>query len=128
MTSDDFYVTINNVEFRCLTDLNIAYNKLWSENTGRTYDEGEFMGTIIGIFPKLGIEFAPRTALELKNLLDVCNTARQVVQWYNPQFMQKVTSVFYSNDLSVNLKKALSGDYDRVPVNFIANKRQGGGG
>lgn len=124
MNSNYFKVTINDVLFDCLTDLNIEYNKLWGEDTGRTYDEGEFMGTLVGIFPKLGIEFAPRTAQELSDLLTVCNTGRQVVQWYNPQFMKMVTAVFYSNDVKVSMKKALSGDYDRLPINFIATKKQ----
>lgn len=125
LLSSDFTVVINGASFNCLTDLNIEFNKLWSENTGRTYKDGAFAGTLVGIFPKLAIEFAPRTANELSSLITECNKARQVIQWYNPQFKNKVTTQFYANDFSVSLTKALSGDYDRLTVNFISTNRQG---
>lgn len=123
MKSSDLTLTINGLEFSTLTDLNVLYEKLWSEDTGRTYKDGEFMGTLIGIFPKLEAEFAPRTAEELSNLIYACNSPRQVIQWYNPLHMKKVTAVFYSNSFGSSLSKALSGNYDRMKVNFISTKR-----
>lgn len=123
VNKNDLGITINGIPFTILTDLNILYEKLWGEDAGRTYDDGEFMGTLIGIFPKLEIEFAPRTAQELSSLITECNKSRQVIQWYNPQYMKKVTSIFYSNSFGQSLKNALSGDYDRLKVNFISTKR-----
>lgn len=125
LSKNQLKVTLNGTSFQCLTDLNVLFEKLWSENTGRTYKDGEFMGTLVGIFNKLEIEFAPKTATELKNLITECNKQRQVIQWYNPEHMAMVTSVFYSNSFGVSLAKALSGDYDRIKVNFIAVKKDG---
>ncbi|QIK70835.1 hypothetical protein G7062_11250 [Erysipelothrix sp. HDW6C] len=123
MISDNFTVEINDIEFNILTDLSVLYEKLWSEDTGRTYKDGEFMGTLIGIFPKLEIEFAPKTSEELSNLIRVCNSPRQTIKWYNPLTKEKATSVFYSNSFGVSLRKALAGNYDRIKVNFISTKR-----
>lgn len=123
MNSSDFTVMINSVSFNCLTDLNIEYNKLWGEDAGRTYDTGEFFGTLIGNFPKLSVEFAPRTAQELSNLIRECKKGNVTVQWYNPELMNRVTSEFQTNNFKVSLKNALSGDYDRIPITFTAKKR-----
>ena len=125
VSSENLKVTLNGTPFECLTDLNVLYEKLWSENTGRTYKDGEFMGTLVGIFPKLEIEFAPRTAQELSNLITECNKPKQVIQWYNPGRRNMVTTVFYSNSFGVSLRKAIANDYDRVKVNFISTKRDG---
>lgn len=123
MTSKDFEVEIDGMAFNCMTDLNVEYNKLWGEDAGRTYDTGEFMGTLIGNFPKLEIEFAPKDAVELSNLIARCKRGNVTLKWYNPEFMLKVTSQFQTNNFSVSLKNALSGDYDRFKVTFTSKNR-----
>lgn len=114
---------INGITFNCHTAYSYGSNKLWEEGTGREYKAGEFNGTLIGLFPKLEVEFAPQSALELSNLIKECEKTSQTITYYSPITMTPQTREFYSNDFSINLSRAITGDYDTFKVNFISRKR-----
>lgn len=75
-------------------------NKLWASDSGRNM-AGAQTGTLIGIFPKLILQFRPLTKEELNIIAPILNKAEQTVTYYDPDLNRKVTMTTYSGDWSI---------------------------
>lgn len=101
MFVDKDSIKINNVSFgQYLTQAEYQYNKLWSDDSGRNL-AGSQVGTLIGIFPKLVLQFRRLTKDELHLIAPILDSASQTTQYYDDNKAQNVTMSTYTGDWSV---------------------------
>ena len=115
-------IKINNIDISSyIIDVEYEYNKLWSQNTGRTLS-GKMSGRLLGIFPKIIIQFRPLTKAELNTLAPIFDSATQSLRYYDPKKNQYINITTYSNDWSNKCKNV--NQNEPFSVSFIAmNKR-----
>ena len=51
-----------------IVEAKYSYNKLWASDSGRNL-AGKMTGTLIGIFPKINLQFRPLTREEINSFL-----------------------------------------------------------
>lgn len=107
-----------------IVQANYGYNKLWSSDSGRNL-AGEQSGTLIGIFPKIIVQFRKLTQAELEILIPILDSARQTVQYYDPNKKAMVSMTTYTGDYEV-VNKGIIGHVknDGFQISFIATKRR----
>lgn len=101
-----------------------GYNKLWSSDSGRNL-AGEQSGTLVGIFPKIVVQFRKLTQTELETLAPVLDSARQTVQYYDPNKKAMTTMTTYTGDYEV-VNKGIVGHVknEGFQISFISTKRR----
>ena len=90
-----------------LVQAQYGFNKLWSSDSGRNL-AGVQSGTLIGIFPKLILQFRKLTKEELEIIAPILDSARQNVTYYDPNKKQKITMTTYSGDYEITNKYVIS--------------------
>ena len=115
---------INGIDYTgsILTPFRVEKNKLWGDDTGRVMT-GEMKGTLVGIFPKVIVEFYPKSELELSQLLTVLDTAFQTVEYYDAVTRGLVTMGTYTNDYAYEIIN-LNPYYSEITVSFIATRKE----
>ena len=97
-------ITINGVSMgQYLTEAKYAYNKLWSSDSGRNL-AGVQSGTLVGIFPKLILQFRKLTKSELEVVVPILDSATQTVTYYDPNKKTNVTMTTYTGDYEITNK------------------------
>lgn len=101
-----------------------GYNKLWSSDSGRNL-AGEQSGTLVGIFPKIVVQFRKLTQSELETLAPVLDSARQTLQYYDPNKKSMTTMTTYTGDYEI-VNKGIIGHVknEGFQISFIATKRR----
>ena len=103
-----------------------GYNKLWSSDTGRNL-AGTQSGTLIGIFPKITIQFKRLNKSELELIVPILDKANQEVQYYDPYKKQKITMTTYTGDYEI-INKFIVDDENRksegFSVSFISIRKR----
>lgn len=101
-----------------------SYNKLWSNDSGRNL-AGVQSGTLIGIFPKIVVQFRKLTKTELETLTPILDSARQTVQYYDPNKKAMTTMTTYTGDYEV-INKGIIGHIknEGFQISFISTKRR----
>lgn len=101
-----------------------SYNKLWSSDSGRNL-AGEQSGTLVGIFPKIVVQFRKLTQVELEFLAPVLDSARQTLQYYDPNKKAMTTMTTYTGDYEV-INKGIVGHVknEGFQISFISTKRR----
>lgn len=109
---------------RYIVQATYSYNKLWSSDSGRNL-AGEQSGTLVGIFPKIVVQFRKLTQSELETLAPVLDSARQTVQYYDPNKKAMTTMTTYTGDYEV-VNKGIVGHVknEGFQISFIATKRR----
>ena len=74
-----------------------GYHKLWSEDSGRNL-AGTQSGTLIGIFPKITVQFKKLSREELEQIASILDSATQSVTYYDPNKKKKITMSTYTGD------------------------------
>jgi len=92
-----------------LVEAKYGYNKLWSQDSGRNL-KGTQSGTLIGIFPKLILQFAPLTKTQLETIAPILDNARQTVKYYDPYKKTTVEMATYTGDWENTNKNIVSGN------------------
>lgn len=91
-------IVINNVSMgQYIVEAKFSYPKLWASDSGRNL-AGKMSGTLIGIFPKLILQFRPLTKEELNIIAPILDSARQTVQYYDVNKNETVTMTTYTGD------------------------------
>ena len=90
-----------------LVQAEYQYNKLWSSDSGRNL-AGTQSGTLVGIFPKLVLQFRPLTKSELELLVPILDNAYQTIKYYDPYKKTNVEMTTYSSDYSIIDKKIIA--------------------
>lgn len=74
-----------------------SYNKLWSEDSGRNL-AGTQTGTLIGIFPKIVVQFRKLSQLELEQIAPILDSPTQNLTYYDPVKKTNITMSTYTGD------------------------------
>ena len=101
-----------------------SYNKLWSSDSGRNL-AGTQSGTLVGIFPKIIVQFRKLTQTELETLAPILDSSRQTVQYYDPNKKTMTTMSTYTGDYEV-VNKGIVGHVknEGFQISFISTKRR----
>lgn len=110
MFIDKDSITINGVSMgQYLTEAKFGYHKLWHEDTGRNLN-GDYTGSLAGIFPKITMQFRPLTKTEIETIAPILDSAYQTTVYYDPNKQTNVTLSTYSNDWEYTDKAIISGN------------------
>ena len=109
---------------RYIVQATYSYNKLWSSDSGRNL-AGVQSGTLIGIFPKIIVQFRKLTKAELETLAPIIDSARQTVKYYDPNKKAMTTMTTYTGDYEI-VNKGIVGHVknEGFQISFIATKRR----
>lgn len=115
-------IKVNGISFgQYLTQADYEYNKLWSDDSGRNL-AGTQTGTLIGIFPKLELQFRRLTKDELHYLAPIFDSASQSVQYYDDNKGQMISMQTYTGDWKVS-NKGINAN-EPFSISFIAKQRR----
>ena len=109
---------------RYIVQATYSYNKLWSNDSGRNL-AGVQSGTLIGIFPKIVVQFRKLTQIELETLAPVLDSAKQTVKYYDPNKKAMTTMTTYTGDYEI-VNKGIVGHIknEGFQISFISTKRR----
>ena len=109
---------------RYIVQATYSYNKIWSSDSGRNL-AGVQSGTLIGIFPKIVVQFRKLTQKELETLAPILDSARQTVKYYDPNKKAMTTMTTYTGDYEI-VNKGIVGHVknEGFQISFIATKRR----
>ena len=94
-------ITINGINMgQYIVQAQYSYNKLWSSDSGRNL-AGVQSGTLIGIFPKIILQFRKLTKDELEVIVPILDSARQMVTYYDPNKKENITMETYTGDYEI---------------------------
>ena len=97
-------VIINGISMgQYLVEATFSYPKLWASDSGRNL-AGKMTGTLIGIFPKLILQFRPLTKEELNTIAPILDSAYQEVTYYDVNKDKKTTMTTYTGDWELTNK------------------------
>lgn len=126
MFIDKNSIVINNVSMgNYIVEAQYQYNKLWSSDSGRNL-AGTQTGTLVGIFPKIVLQFGPLTRSQLEVIVPILDSAYQTVTYYDPNKKQNVTMTTYTGDYEVVNKQIINGNAtnEGFSCSFIATRRR----
>ena len=104
MFIDKNSIIINNVNMgQYLVEAKYGYNKLWGSDSGRNL-AGVQSGTLIGIFPKIILQFRKLTKSELEIIVPILDSATQSVSYYDPYKKAQTTMTTYTGDYEITNK------------------------
>lgn len=122
MYVDKNSIIINNINMgQYLTQADFEYNKLWSSDSGRNL-AGSQVGTLIGIFPKLVLQFRSLNAEEVHTLSKIFDSSTQTVQYYDDNKAEMTTIQTYTGDWKAVSKKI--NKCEPFSISFISRKRR----
>ena len=92
-----------------LTEAKYGYYKLFDSSSGRNL-AGSMTATLIGVFPKLMLQFRKLTKAELEIIAPILDSATQSIKYYDPNKKATVTMDTYTGDYEVTNKHIISGN------------------
>ena len=102
-------IVIDNVSMgQYLLEAKYGYHKLWGKDSGRNL-AGTQSGTLLGVFPKLTLQFRKLTKAEVEILAPILDKAYQSVSYYDPNKKAQVTMATYSGDWELVSKRLING-------------------
>lgn len=104
-----------------ITEAKYSYNKLWASDSGRNLS-GTMVASLVGVFPKLVLEFRKLTKAELEVVIPILDKPYQNTTYYDPNKKQNVTMCTYTGDYEVSNKSIISGNTknESFSCSFIA--------
>lgn len=126
MFIDKNSLIINGINFgQYIVQAQYSYNKLWSSDTGRNL-AGTNTGTLIGIFPKIILQFRKLTKAELEVIVPVLDSPTQTLTYYDPYKKANTTMTTYTGDYEIVDKKIIdiNSKNEGFSCSFIAVSRR----
>lgn len=97
-------IVINGVNFgQYLVEAKYGYHKLWGNDSGRNL-AGTQSGTLLGIFPKITLQFRKLTKAELELIAPILDSAYQTVSYYDPNKKAQISMTTYTGDYEITNK------------------------
>jgi len=120
---------INNGEkpISLIVEAKYGYYKVWSSDSGRNL-AGTQSGTLIGIFPKIIIQFRKLNKSELETIIPILDSSRQIVSYYDPFKKAQIEIETYTGDYEIDNKGIVSGDNrknEAFSCSFISVRKRG---
>ncbi|MBQ7798753.1 MAG: hypothetical protein IJ371_06500 [Clostridia bacterium] len=98
MYVDKNSLVINGINMgQYIVEAKFSYPRLWASDSGRNL-AGKMTGTLIGIFPKIILQFRPLTREELNIIAPILDSANQTVTYYDPKENKNITMTTYTGD------------------------------
>lgn len=98
MFIDEDSITIDTIKIgQYILEAKFGYHKLWSEDSVRNL-AGSMTGTLIGIYPKITLQFRKLSKAELEIIAPILDKENQSVTYYDPQKKANVTMTTYTGD------------------------------
>lgn len=119
-------IEINNVKMgQYITEVTYGYHKLWSSDSGRNL-AGTQSGTLIGIFPKITLQFRKLTRDEIELLAPIFDSATQTTTYYDAKKGTSVTMSTYSGDWELKNKNFIDSARKAEPFSWavISKKKR----
>ena len=125
MFIDKNSIVINGVSMGpYLLQAQYGYNKLWGNDSGRNLN-GDQSGTLLGIFPKLILQFRKLTKNELEYLVPIFDSAYQTTTYYDPFKRNYYTMTTYTGDYEITNKSTINNHKNEgFQISFIAVSRR----
>lgn len=126
MFIDKNSIIINGINMgQYIVEVKFGYNKLFASDSGRNL-AGAMTGTLIGIFPKIILQFRALTKSELEVITPILDSANQTVTYYDPTKQANVTMTTYTGDYEITNKNIISGDMcnEGFSCPFISTKKR----
>jgi hypothetical protein len=126
MFLDNNSIIINGVSMgQYILEAKYGYNKLWSSDSGRNL-AGTQSGTLVGIFPKIILQFRKLTQAELETITPILDSTRQTVTYYDPTKHANVTMTTYTGDYEISNKGRIARGRknEGFSCSFIATSRR----
>ena len=125
MFIDKNSIVVNGVYFgQYLTEVKYGYHKLWAD-AGRNL-AGANTGTLVGIFPKLTMQFRKLTKAELEVITPILDSTSQTLSYYDPTKKTTVTMTTYTGDYEITNKTKIGNDRKNqgFSCSFIAVRKR----
>ncbi len=108
-----------------IVEAKFGYHKIWGKDTGRNL-AATFGGSLMGIFPKITIQFRKLTKSEVEDLVDILDSATQSVTYYDPKKKKKITMETYTNDYEIANKNIINEitKAEGFSIAFISRKKR----
>ena len=108
-----------------LVEAKYGYNKLWANDSGRNL-AGTMSGTLLGIFPKLTLQFGRLNKTQLEVIAPILDSTNQTVTYYDPNKKAQITMTTYTNDYEINNKNIIQGNVKNDPFScaFISKRKR----
>ncbi len=103
-----------------------GYNKLWASDSGRNL-AGVQSGTLVGIFPKIVLQFRALNKTELEAIVPILDSQYQTVKYYDPNKKAVVEMSTYTGDYEITNRHIVDGDErknDGFSISFIAVRKR----
>jgi len=98
MFIDKNSIMINGISMgQYLLSADYGYYKLWGKDTGRNL-AGDWGGSLVGIFPKLTLQFRKLTRQEVEYLAPTLDSVNLSVTYYDANKKANTTMACYSGD------------------------------
>ena len=126
MFIDKNSITINGVNMgQYIVEAKFNYPKLWASDSGRNL-AGVMTGTLIGVFPKLILQFRKLTKAELEVIVPILDSARQTVTYYDPNKKNNVTMTTYTGDYEITNKYIIDNNRknEGFSCSFISTRKR----
>ena len=108
-----------------ILEAKISFNKIWASDTGRNL-AGTYSGTLIGIFPKIIVQFRKLTKSEVELIVPILDKATQETQYYDPNKKQKTIMSTYTGDYELSNKNIIDEltKVEGFSISFISRKKR----
>ena len=126
MFIDKDSIKINNISMgQYIVEAKYEYNKLWANDSGRNL-AGVQSGTLIGIFPKIILQFRMLNKVELETIVPILDSASQQFTYYDPFKKSNITMETYTGDYSINNTTIVENGKknDGFSCSFIAKRKR----
>lgn len=104
-----------------IVEAKFGYHKLWSSDSGRNL-AGSQSGTLIGIFPKITLQFKKLTKAQIEIIAPILDKANQSVTYYDPYKKTNITMITYTGDWELINRNVLSNQ--GFSCSFISTKKR----
>ena len=119
-------ITINGVQMgQYIVEAKYGYNKLWASDSGRNL-AGVMSGTLIGVFPKIILQFRRLKKSELEVIVPILDSQNQTVRYYDPNKKAYVTMTTYTGDYEITNKSIIDNNRknEGFSCSFIAIRKR----
>lgn len=126
MFIDKNSIIINGINMgQYLVEAKFGYNKLWANDSGRNL-AGTMSGTLLGIFPKLILQFGRLNKTQLEIIIPILDASNQTVTYYDPNKKTNVTMTTYTGDYEITNKQIIKNNAtsEGFSCSFIAVRKR----
>jgi hypothetical protein len=106
-------IIINSINIsQYITEAKFGYHKLWADDSGRNLS-GDWLGTLIGIYPKITLQFKRLSKVDIETIASILDSATQSLTYYDPKKKASTTLTTYTGDWelvnrSINVNEGFS--------------------